>query len=420
MSWSIVLRAALVAALLAAVLPSTHAAEDASAITLPQAVARALRDSPQLARFPFRLRAAEALRDQAGRRPNPELALEVEHAAGTGAYGGLASAELTLSLSQMLELGGKRGLRRGLAEVEYAAVTQEQTIAELDVAAETARRFIAVVEAQVQRDLVRRRVGLANRTAAQVETRVNAGRSSQAERHKARVAMLEAGLAAAAAERELQIARRALATSWGAAAADFGVAHADFFALPDLGSLEALEARVLDGPDLARFVTERRRRESELALARSATTRNVTVGGGMRRYQATGDTAFRLGVSIPLGIADRNQGGIAAARERLGELDTESRAALLEVRLVIAAAWTRLAQARDTVTILHGEALLEAEQALSFTEQGYAAGRLSFLELSDAQTLLLSVQADSLHAAADYHRLLIELERLTGRPVVAR
>lgn len=420
MSWSIVLRAALVAALLAAVLPSTHAAEDASALTLSQAVARALRDNPQLTRFPFRLRAAEALRDQAGRRPNPELALEVEHAAGSGAYGGLDSAELTLSLSQMLELGGKRGLRRGLAEVESAAVTQEQTIAELDVAAETARRFIAVVEAQVQRDLVQRRVELANRTAAQVETRVSAGRSSLAERHKARVATLEGGLAAAAAERELEIARRALAASWGAAAADFGIAHAEFFALPDLGSLEALEARVLDGPDLARFVTERRRRESELALARSAATQNVTVGGGMRRYQATGDSAFRLGISLPLGIADRNQGGIAVAREQLGELDAELDAARLAARASVATLWTRLAQARDTVTILHGEALLEAERALSVTEQGYAAGRLSFLELSDAQTLLLGVQAEAIRAAGDHHRLLIELERLTGRPALAR
>lgn len=419
MSWSIVLRAALVAALLA-VFPFAEAAQSTDPITLPQALERALRDNPQLARFPFRLRAAEAQRDQAGRRPNPELALEIENAAGSGAYAGLDSAELTLSLSQLLELGGKRGLRRGLAEVEYAAVTQEQTLAELDVAAETGRRFLAVIEAQAQLDLARRRVELAGRIAAQVDARVTAGRSSVAERHKSRVVVLNARLAADAADRDLEIARRRLAASWGAAVVDFGDARADLFALPDPGPLEALESRLLDGPDLARFITERRRREAQLALERSAASQNLTVGGGMRRFEASGDTAFTLGVSIPLGIADRNQGGIAAARERLGELETESQAALLEVRLVIAASWTRLAQARAAVATLRGEALTEAEQALAATEQGYAAGRLSFLELSDAQSLLLGVQVDSVHAAGDYHRLLIELERLTGRPVVAR
>lgn len=396
------------------------AAAEPAPITLPQALERALRDDPQLARFPFRLRAAEALRDQAGRRPNPELTLEVENAAGSGAYGGLDGAEITLSLSQVLELGGKRGLRRDLADAELGSVTLDQRLAELDVAAETARRFVGLVEAQALAELAGRRLDLAHASEAQVEARVTAGRSSVAERHKARLEVLEAGLAMSAAQREVDVARHRLAASWGAALPDFGEARADLYSLPDPGPLDALIARVLEGPDLARFVSERRRREAELALARGQGRQNLAIGGGLRRFEATGDTAFNLGLSLPLPLADRNQGGIAAARERVQELDAEQNAARLEARLIVTALWNRLAQTRAAVGVLDGAARTESEKSLSATEQGYVAGRLSLLELSDARRLLLGVQDEAVRTAAEHHRLLIELERLTGRPAVAR
>jgi cobalt-zinc-cadmium efflux system outer membrane protein len=394
-------------------------AAEPAPISLPQALERALRDNPQLARFPFRLRAAQSLRDQAGRRPNPELTLEAENAAGSGPYGGFDSAEITLSLSQVLELGGKRGLRRDLADAELGTLTLEQRLAELDVAAETARRFVGLVEAQALLELAGRRLDLAHASEAQVEARVTAGRSSIAERHKARLEVLEAGLAKTAAEREVEVARHRLASSWGAVLPDFGVARADLYALPDPGPLEALVARVLEGPDLARFVSERRRREAELALARGQGTQNLAVGGGLRRFEATGDTAFNLGFSMPLPFADRNQGGIAAARERVGELEAEQNAARLEARVIVTALWTRLAQTSAAAGVLGGEARAEAEKALAATEQGYVAGRLSLLELSDARRLLLGVQDEAVRTAAEHHRLLIELERLTGRPAVA-
>lgn len=399
---------------------SAAPAVESAPITLPQALERALRDNPQLAKYPYRLRAAEALRDQAGRRPNPDLRLDIEHAAGSGPYGGLDSAEITLSLSQVLERGGKRGLRRDLADAELGAVTFEQRLAELDIAAETARRFVALIESQALRDLAQRRLELVDASAAQVEARVTAGRSSVAERHKARVEVLEAGLSRATAERDLEVARRSLAATWGAALPDFGEARADLFSLPDPGSLESVEARVFDGPDLARFTSERRRREAELALARGQGTQNFALGGGLRRYEATGDTAFNLGFSMPLPLADRNRGNIAAAQARVAELDAEQSAARLEIRVLVAALWTRLAQARSAVGVLRGEALAEAEQALAATEQGYVAGRLSLLELSDARRLLLGVQDAAVRTAAEHHLLLIELERLTGRPAVAR
>jgi outer membrane protein, heavy metal efflux system len=68
-------------------------------LTLRQALALALLQNPELSAFTWEVRAAEARTLQVGLRPNPELGLEVENIAGTGAFQGGRSAETTLRLS---------------------------------------------------------------------------------------------------------------------------------------------------------------------------------------------------------------------------------------------------------------------------------------------------------------------------------
>ena len=48
------------------------------------------------------------------------------------------------------------------------------------------------------------------------------------------------------------------------------------------------------------------------------------------------------------------------------------------------------------------------------TRYGYDRGRFSYLELATAQQELLDLRAAIIDAAADYHRLLAEIERLTN------
>jgi len=67
--------------------------------------------APRRAESQAQVAAAQGRLDQAGAWRNPELSLDVENFAGKGPMEGLDSAETTLSVSQTLELGGKRGAR---------------------------------------------------------------------------------------------------------------------------------------------------------------------------------------------------------------------------------------------------------------------------------------------------------------------
>ena len=99
------LRGGLVAAALISV--CSQPAYSAS-INLAEALERTLKENPELELYPLAQRQAEALRLQAGIRPSPELSLELENAFGSGEFSGTDSAEVTLALSQTIELGGKR------------------------------------------------------------------------------------------------------------------------------------------------------------------------------------------------------------------------------------------------------------------------------------------------------------------------
>ncbi len=80
-------------------------------LTLRDAAVRAAQRNPDLAHFAFELKAQDARIEQAGQRPALHFNAGLENFAGTGDASWLSGAELTLSLSRVVELGGQAGRR---------------------------------------------------------------------------------------------------------------------------------------------------------------------------------------------------------------------------------------------------------------------------------------------------------------------
>lgn len=386
-------------------------------LTLADALRAASANNPALRSAPFELQALEGRREQAAARPNPELGLEFENFAGSGEFSGTDALESTLALSQLIELGDKRGARIALAASEYDLFRTEQDVRRLDVQAEVARRFLDVVADQERLALARRTAQLATEVHVGVQMRVEAARSPIAEASRADIARIRAGLDVTDAERRLESSRHALASSWGAAQADFSVARADLQRFPNVSEFDELVSQLADNPDQLRFLSEQRLRETELRLAQATKTPDFTVGAGVRRFEETGDNAFVLSFSIPLPVANRNAGAIAESQARIAALPYEREAALLEVRTRLFALYLELQQARTEATTLDAELVPRAREALEQTRVGFDRGRFSYLELADSQRELLELELTRIETAAAFHLLLIEIERLTRQPM---
>ncbi|MGE4047461.1 MAG: TolC family protein, partial [Acetobacteraceae bacterium] len=358
---------------------------------------------------------------QAGLWPNPEASLTVENFGGTGgrgSYRGFEQTETTLGLSQRLELGGKRTARLGFAGQNESVAGLDYQAARLDLARAVVTALADATAAARIADVEQERLRLAGETLRAVRGRVEAGKEALLQARRAEVARTTAEIAAARANREAEAALNHLAVLMGVARADLAPRQTWFEETgPEPRPPVPADpfARLANNPDLARLDAVIAQRRADLALQRANAVPDITLQGGVRRFQEGRETAFVAGVSVPLPFNDRNQGGIARANADLtrAEADAERGRQTLAVSLI--ATERSLELAWRAVQSLRRTALPAASQAAGFASRGYAEGKFGFLEVLDAQRALFDTRAQLNDALREFHTRRAEVERLRGQ-----
>lgn len=400
----------------------TAAAEPAvssNILTLDDAFARVADSHPDLRLFGPRSEVLAAERDRAAMRPALVAAATVENAFGTGDVRGLKGAELTLTLAGVLERGGKLDARRTLAQSRIDALAIERETRRLDLLAEVARRYLAVVAAQRQRAIAEEDIVQRERTVAGARQRLQAGASPESVVLTAQVALARAELDRARAKQWAQAARQHLAALWGVRNPEFEVAAVNPAALPAIADLAALSAWLERMPELEQFAGERRIREARLQLARTHASADVSWQFGVRQLQFTDDTALVGSLSLPLGSSRRAQPGIRAAEAELASLEIERESKGLALYSTLTEAHGRYLTAQLEVGRLQDDILPKLAKAEAAAERAYRAGAISYLEWAQLQSERTNARKQQLDVALDAQRALIEIQRLTGQAFVA-
>ena len=386
-------------------------------LTLADALARALRESPELAAFNWEFRAGEARIIQARLKPNPELQFEIENPTGSAAFKNGEQMQNTLQLSQLIELGGKLPARVAVAQAERALADWEYQLKRVEVLKETTLAFIDALAAQRRIALAEEVAKVAEDTSILTDQRVNVGKAGTFESTRAGVAVASARIEVVQARREALAARARLAAQWGAKGADFDAVRGNLDQRPNVPAVAELRRRLDGNPALARWTAERAKRAATLAKEQAEARPDLTLAGGPRVEGKGGDATFVAGFSLPLPLRNRNQGNIAEARANLAKLDDEKRAAEARVFAELSAAYQRLEGAREEIAILDERVIPGARDAEKQLAEGYAAGRFAQLEVLEARKTLNESRAQQLKALAEYHKALAEIEALTAQPV---
>jgi cobalt-zinc-cadmium efflux system outer membrane protein len=400
--------------------PSARAVTNPTGVlTLPQAQALALLQHPRLAVFGWEVRAGEARTLQASLPPNPEVGIEVEDFAGSGVLRGFRSTEITIHLSQLIELAGKRQKRTRVAALERDLVAWDYEATRIEVLTQVTQAFVEVLSAQQRLRLNLELVRLAEQVLRTAAERVRAGKVSPVEETRAQVALSTSRIALERTQRELDAARARLVETWGGRTPAFESVEGVLESIAPIPSAAHLAERIAQNPDIARWVTEIAQRQAALELAGAQRIPDPTIGGGFRHVRETGDNGLVMAFSIPLPVFNRNQGGFLEARYRLAQVEEERRAAEVQVRTALAEAYGALASAFVEATRLQNEVLPGAQQAFDAVSEGYRQGKFGFLEVLDAQRTLFESRGRYLEALAAYHRAVAEVERLIGAPLGA-
>lgn len=396
--------------------PATRAS---SVFTLDDAFARIGDAHPDLRLFGDQRSVLQAERDIAAQKPAWVAGVTVENVLGTGAVSGTKAAEVTLTLASVFERGGKLDARRAFAQSRIDALAVDREARRMDLLAETARRYLAIVAAQRRIELAEFDIAQRKRSVAAARQRLQAGASPESGLLTAQAAQARAELERARGERSLLAARQHLASLWGERDPGFAGVAGDPYALPQIEDASALAGLLDRTPELARFNDAHRIGEARVRLAQSQATSDLDWQVGVRRLQDGGDLALIGSVSMPLGARDRAEPGIRGAQAELAMLDTEREAKGLSLYSTLVEAHGRYQVGALEVARLKDEVLPRLERAEKAADYAYRAGAISYLELALLQAESVSVRKQRLDAAVDAQLALIEIQRLTGEPLLA-
>lgn len=390
----------------AILLGSAHA----QVVTLTEALTRAVVNDPSLAASDARIEAANAGIRQAARKPNPSIGLELENFAGSGEASGFDQAETTVALQQILERGGKRQARIGVAQSQADADYFRREIRALDLFKTVEEVWVDALTAEAQLGLAKERLANATRFKSDIEQRVKAARDPSFADARANTQVAQARIAVDQARNASRSAREALAAFWRGGP-DFEL-PLDAFTNVRIFEVSMPPAAAAD---LNLLEAERRAAAARLRLEKARTYQDPTLKVGVRHLAEIDDVALVAGVSIPLAFHDTNRDNVdrAVSEQLAANLDLE---ALQRVRSrEVAQLRSRLAALRQEVLRVDADVLPEAERAVRLVVEGFNIGSFSYIDVIEAQRALADVRSQRIEALKAYHLHRAALSRLTGR-----
>ena len=384
-------------------------------LSLQEAIARALEHNPELQTFKLEIKAREARTVQESLLPNPELGIEVENFAGSGPLSGFKGTETTLAIGQLIELGGKRSKRTKIAALQSDLALWQYETKRLDIITKVRSLYLQVLSAQKRINLDRKLVALSRTFKENVGTLVQGGRLSSAETARAQVELSNRELRLRQGRREFNNSRQLLAAVWGAMAADFKAVDGTLRNRASIPSSQQLLQALPTSPLFTRQNIIIQRQKAKTALADAQSIPDPVLSAGYRRFNESDDQAFVAGISIPITLFDRNQGGRQEARyrERQGKQQLQSLHTALNAeinnRLEIMRSLTNEIKTMQDVIIP------QAQYAHSIIQQNYRLGKYSLIDVLDAQRQLFDAEGRYLQALSEINLQVIELEGLLGR-----
>lgn len=391
--------------------------EASAPMTLQTAIQKTLRQNPQLHQFTFTELNLQAQRKLTALKPAYSLGVEVENFAGSGEMAGADSAEVTIALSSVIELGGKQRSRTAIADARLSRLTLEQQAQTLDVLGALTRAFVQLLATQAEIQLAEEAQLLSKELLDVVSDRARRGGASDAEVMRTQAMLIQSTMRRDKLRRRFEREQVALSRYWGETSPRFRSVKGELSAFGPSQTFEQLYDRVQASPPMAIFASDLRLREAKVRLAQNQSRADLSWQLGVRHFEETNDTGLTLGISMPLFSSSRSRSTVnaALAERNAVEYRQADRSLLLHEQLFNA--FSQRQQFIDSHDQLQHQVIPQLEKALKITRQAYDRGALSFQDWVAVQRELLAAKQQRIEAATAALINQATIEQLTAEPL---
>jgi outer membrane protein TolC len=384
--------------------------------------AAALASRPELAQARAQIAGLHERPAQASVLPDPTLAVGIQNDGFSGIeVGKMQMSWYSIVASQTLPWPGKRGLRAQVAALDVRVADADLRRAQLTVAAEVERAYVALLLVRGQRALLARLDSLWQKSELAARARYEAGEGAQAELLRAqlersRLRRRSWSLDAEEAQRVAALDRVAGRPLDQPIATNLALADLPDPAIPDV--TQAVSAALAGSPELERARLAGEQADRRVDLARRERWPDVTLSAGVMPRGGGFTTMWQAGVALnlPVWTAVKQKRAIAEnqARGQAARSGVDALAQLLAERVR-----TRLAALRALVDANHlyrTELLVESEATVSSTLAQYQVGRLGFASVLEALAGYLLDVNGYLESVAAAQRLAIADREISLEP----
>ena len=387
-------------------------------LTLDEAMALFLKQNLDLIIASYGINAAKGRQITARLYPNPTLSVSTLSAYTQGCNLDKCGA-VAPSLTQLFEVAGRRGYRMEAAALDTMSIEAKFedavrqlgfTLKETYFRVQRQRGHLAV-DQEVQSVLIKLLQGF-----------IGEGKRGGSDLDRVRLGLLAVN-ADSEVLRDMQLIEevsgdlRMMLQIPPDVELEFDTTLAYRTAEPNLAKL--LEYALANRPDIRSKRLTRDKRKTELQLAKAIRIPNVTTNLGYSVQGPQGpdnQQQWGFGLSVPLPVFNRNQGGIVEAEVAVSSIDAEIEKTEIQIQNEVAVAYRKFLHGRKLVEAMNG-ALVQASTLFSAAQQAFVKKELGILDLENTRRSYADTEVSHLDAIFGYHQNWLRLEWAAGHDI---
>lgn len=359
-----------------------------------------------------RVDAAHGLITGASLRPNPRLYLSSDDIQPWNNNFSFANnTEDYVYLGQLVELGGKRSSRLGLARATYTQTESERTLLLQQIAGRVSGAYWTAVTSRGIVSLLEQDMKAVDQIVAYNKERVDAGATRGVDLIRVQIERDRLQLALEAAQRDSTLSRIDLFKQMGLEP------QADTELTDRLDSSAQIQTQTVATILAARADVAVARdavaiAQANLKLQRSLGVVDIDVLAGYKRNSGA-DTLYSS-VQIPLNFRNRNQGEVERAQATVRLQQNRLVQLELAVRADIDAAQQAYIHQQKIVHEVLPDMRARASQNLAIMDDAYRTGGVDLLRYLDAERTAFDIEVSALRTLAEFQQSAVRLQIAFG------
>jgi len=375
---------------------------------LKQVLRQALDNHPFIIAGEYSLQASEMLIKQAEKINNPTLSIEREDF-------GLSSPE---QAKTKIALSYPINWKQRQTQVEIADADKNLTFIELQnnkalLIKEISHLFVTVLGKQEQQEIAHDEVNIAKSVLEIVRGRAQAGRISPVEETKAALTLNQA---------VVQEQDNIIAFNQAVEKLKYllGMNHGKPLELQDdlsftatLPELNIFLQKIPDTQTYKSWTMKLKKQDSIIQHAQAKQWPEISISAGLIQFETGGEKALSVAMDIELPIFDRNAAQIDAEKANLLALKTKQANVKLQVQQQVIQAYFNWQAALNRLNMLKNQIIPQAKEIFDAAQDSYSLGKLSYLDVLDAERSLVAARKQYINSYVAYHHARIKMDYLS-------